>query len=60
MLADCSEQSLTLEQRNSILSQRLLENHLYAEYNKIREKLLEAAKVGYGNRRCGGASPIPL
>jgi hypothetical protein len=49
MLGDCAEKKLTLKQRSETAGQRTLENHLFEEYRKVRDKLLEAARVGYGS-----------
>jgi|RhiMetdeSRZDD1v2_1073273.scaffolds.fasta_scaffold142907_1 hypothetical protein len=49
MLVDCAEKKLTLKQRSETAGQRTLENHLFEEYRKVRDKLLEAARVGYGS-----------
>jgi hypothetical protein len=49
MLGDCAEKKLTLKQRSELAAQRTLENHLFEEYRKVRDKLLEAARIGYGS-----------
>jgi len=49
MLGDCAEKKLTLKQRSALATQRTLENLLFGQYGKIRDKLLEAARIGYGS-----------
>ena len=47
MLGDC-DAPIGAKDRRAIASQRALETYLHAEYQKIRNKLLEAVEAGYG------------
>ena len=49
MLEDCAEQRLTTEQRTAIALQRRQENEIFSEYQKVRDRLLHAARVGFGS-----------
>jgi hypothetical protein len=47
MLSDC-DAPIGIKERTAIASHRNLEIHLHSEYQKVREKLLEAVSAGYG------------
>jgi len=48
LLGKYVDRQATLEELSHIAQQRSLENHLHGEYQRIRARLLNAAKVGYG------------
>ena len=49
MLEDCGEQRLNAEQRSAIALQRRQEIEIFSEYQKVRDRLLHAARVGFGS-----------
>jgi hypothetical protein len=49
LLGDAAERTPTLQDRSLILDHRNLENRLYNHYLEIRTRLLEAARIGFGD-----------
>jgi hypothetical protein len=49
LLRDAAERTPTLQDRSLILDPRNLENRLYNDYLEIRTRLLEAARIGFGD-----------
>ena len=49
MLGDLAEYSPGIEQWGVIEAQWSLENHLFDQYHKMQNRLLEAAIFGYGS-----------
>lgn len=49
LLLTCGEEPLSVEQRSEIGLYRSQENAAHAQYSEYRLKLLEYAKLGYGD-----------
>jgi hypothetical protein len=49
LLRSCRIDTLTFQERNAILHQRLAENQAFEDYNEIRARLLDVVKLGFGD-----------
>jgi hypothetical protein len=49
MLKECKGKSLDLNDRRQMLAQRSSENDAHQRYMRVRERLFEAAQLGYGS-----------
>ncbi len=47
MLAKCTVQPLTFEERLALAAQGIVENHAHLTYLGLRDLLLDAARLGY-------------
>ena len=47
LLSHCQPHALTLEEKSEIHHQRSKENEAHTRYHGLRERLLDAAKIGY-------------
>jgi predicted anti-sigma-YlaC factor YlaD len=52
MLGTCTSEPLSAQQKAELMAQRTRENAAHLEYRRVRERVLDAATLGYKDISC--------